>query len=367
MYPNTLKEKLKERIKELECLYEVSNLLYQQDCSVDSILGSVGLSIRRALRHPGDAIVELRLDGYHTLTNALPKETVFLESRLDALDGSYFGYIKVHYPKPIYTKNHFLKEELLLINEIASSVGAFYERHLNREREAVVRKNAQLVDRLSILAEITAGIAHEINTPLGNILGYAELLAKKQLDNESTKDVAKIRSAAIYSREIVKKLMFFSCEMPSSSDWVEIKPTVLQVLSFLEHKFAKAAVAYRLLFDDDHLKARLDSVQFTQILFNLLLNALYVSPEHSTLEIKVTHDKHFFTISISDEGPGIPNAIKSKVFEPFFTTKPLGEGTGLGLSVVHGIVKSHHGSIVIKDNQPKGTVFTINFPLATSL
>jgi len=362
MYPTTLKEKLKERIKELECLYEVSNLLYQQEGAVADVLKTVGLSVKKALLHPDAATVELRLDDFHSLTGVLPKDTVFIESRLDALDGSYFGFIKVHYPKPIFSKRHFLKEEKVLLSEIANSIGAFYERHLNREREAVVRNTAKLVDRLSILAEITAGIAHEINTPLGNILGYAELLAQKKLDAQSAQDVNKIRSAAIYSREIVKKLMFFSCEMPYSSDWVEIKSTVTQVLSILEHKFAKQAVFYRLEFDDDQLKARLDSVQFSQILFNLLLNALYVSPEGSTIKVKVTHDKNFFYIAIADEGPGIPDAIKAKVFEPFFTTKPLGEGTGLGLSVVHGIVKSHQGDILIRDNQPKGTVFTIVLP-----
>lgn len=367
MNPSSIKEKLKERIKELECLYEISNLLYQQEGSVDVILNSVGLSVQKAFHYPDDAVVELRLDDFHNITGTLAKETVFLESRLDALDGSYYGYIKVHYPKPVFTEHHFLKEELVLLTEVANSVGAFYERHLNKEREAVVRKNAALVERLSILAEITAGIAHEINTPLGNILGYAELLAEKKLDAESSQDVQKIRSAAIYSREIVKKLMFFSCEMPHTSEWVEIKSTLTQVLSFVEHKFTKQSVFYRLEFEDDQLKAQLDSVQFSQILFNLLLNALYVSPKNSTIVIKVTRDTHFFYIAIADEGPGIPDAIKAKVFEPFFTTKPLGEGTGLGLSVVHGIVKSHHGDILIRDNQPRGTVFTVVLPLATEI
>jgi signal transduction histidine kinase len=94
-----------------------------------------------------------------------------------------------------------------------------------------------------------------------------------------------------------------------------------------------------------------------------LINAIYISPENSKISVEVSSTSSYFILEIKDEGPGIPADLKSKVFEPFFTTKPIGEGSGLGLSVVHGIIKSHHGEICTFDNNPKGTIFQIKLPL----
>jgi two-component system NtrC family sensor kinase len=366
MFSTTPEEKLRERIKELECLYEIATLTNTKESEIKNTLNLIGLSVKKALQFPEDAVVEILLDHYHILTNELPQDSVCLKAKITSFNKEA-GYIQVHYPKPHLTAHHFLKEEVVLLKGVATSIKSFYEKQLNMQREILVKQNAERVDRLSILAEITAGIAHEINTPLGNILGFAELLAEKKMDAESKQDIKKIKSAAIYSREIVKKLMFFSCEMPSRSEFIEVKPIITQVLSFLEHRFNKKSVFYKLILEDDNLKARLDSVQFTQILFNLLLNALYAAPKKSTVTLEISRDSSFLNVFISDEGSGIPDSNKSKVFEPFFTTKPLGEGTGLGLSVVHGIVKAHKGEIIINDNKPQGVIFKIALPLASEL
>ena len=362
MAPTSVKEKLKERIKELECLYQISTIINQNDGDVENTFEAICLSLKKAWRFPNEAIVELKADQYLILTDALPKQTVFQHSKI-LMSGKEIGYIRIHYPSPQFTSKVFLNEELILLFTVANDVSAFYEKHLNKEMEIIVKKNAERTDRLSILGEITAGIAHELNTPLGNILGYSELISQQNLDEQTAQDLKKIINAAIYSREIVKKLMFFSCEIPYSMDLLELKPVLDQVLSFLEPKFKKQQVKWQLDFEDATLKARLDNVQFTQVLFNILLNSLYVSPKGSTIKISVTNDEQDFYISIADEGTGISDELKSNVFEPFFTTKPLGEGTGLGLSVVHGIIKSHKGTIDISDNKPTGAIFKITLPL----
>ena len=362
MFPNSTKEQLKERIKELECLYEISTIINQSEGNVNSTFEEICLSLKKAWRFPHSAIVELKVEEYHIFTDSLPPKTVFQYAKI-LIFKQEMGYIKVHYPSPQFTQDNFLTEELILLFTIANDINGYYEKHLNKEREAFVKQNAERVDRLSILGEITAGIAHELNTPLGNILGFSELISQKELDEQSTKDLKKIISAAIYSREIVKKLMFFSCEMPRSMEMLKIEPIVTQVLSFLEPKFKMQQVSYQLDFENSKLEARLDNIQFTQVLFNLLLNSLYVSPVGSTIYIKVFNDEKFFYLEIIDEGPGVSIEIKSSIFEPFFTTKPLGDGTGLGLSVVHGIIKSHKGAIEISDNKPNGAIFKITLPL----
>ena len=157
--------------------------------------------------------------------------------------------------------------------------------------------------------------------------------------------------------------MFFACEMPQRMEIISVKPVVKQALSLLGQNFKKAQVSYELEMSKDDLKAQLDPIQLTQVLFNLLINALYFSPKGSTIKVQVFRKDHNFIIEIADEGPGIKPEDHSRIYEPFFTTKPMGEGSGLGLSVVHGIIKSHKGKITTFENRPKGTVFQIELPL----
>ncbi|MEP2239383.1 MAG: HAMP domain-containing sensor histidine kinase, partial [Maribacter sp.] len=110
------------------------------------------------------------------------------------------------------------------------------------------------------------------------------------------------------------------------------------------------------------IELRADTVQLTQVLFNLIMNAIYYSPIKGDVTVKITETDRDIVLAIADQGEGIPAELEDKVFEPFFTTKPIGEGTGLGLSVVHGIITSHKGSLEYKRNTPKGAIFTVHFP-----
>lgn len=354
-------EKLKERIKELTCLYDVSLSIIKSE-SVNGTLDEVANILKKAWRFTPHAIVELQFQEVQIFTDFLPEDTVFQQNNLIVFKET-LGFIKVHYPGSNFSQDDFLEDEQKLLDMVCMEVGIFLEKNIASAQEAIFKRSVERVDRLSILGEITAGIAHELNTPLGNILGFAELINEQNTDKQISNDVSKIINAAIYSREIVKKLMFFSCEMPQNMKLVKIKPIVAEALSFLGPSFKKAGISYKLHFQDEELEAQIDTIQLTQVLFNILINSVYASPSHSTITVDICSDNHNFHIKIFDEGDGIPEEIKPKIFEPFFTTKPVGEGSGLGLSVVHGIIKSHKGDIIAKDNFPKGTVFHISLPL----
>ncbi|WP_367768379.1 ATP-binding protein [Flavobacterium sp. WC2421] len=358
-------EILKERIKELSCLYDVSSVIMQHEDSVTNILDKICSILKCAWRFSNDSIVELELDSYYHTTATIPEHTVFQKSSISIFNEKK-GYIKVHYPSGQFSKKHFLGDEEKLLNKVSSDISVFYERHLNKDKEELLKRSAERVDRLSILGEITAGIAHELNTPLGNILGFAEFIKERTTEKQSQMDSAKIIKAAIYSREVVKKLMFFSCEMPQNMKFVKITPIVTDALSLLGPNFKKAGLSYEVDFKDLELEAQLDPIQLTQVLFNILINSIYVSPLNTVIKVSVYTVEDHFVIEIGDQGPGINNAYKSKIFEPFFTTKPIGEGSGLGLSVVHGIVKSHKGDISTRDNHPNGTIFQVRLPLKMS-
>ena len=358
----TIGEKLQERVKELSCLYEVSSAIRKHTGSISETLEEICNITKQAWLYPQDAVVHLELGNHRIVTSGIPSQ--FIQQKSDIiLFEEVKGFLKVYYDTQKIKKARFLKEEQKLLNKIAIEISEFFERREIIKKEEVLKRSAERNDRLSILGEITAGIAHELNTPLGNILGFAELIKSSSKEFQTQRDIEKILKAGIHSREVVKKLMFFACEMPQHKEFILIKPVVDQALKLLEPNFRKGKIDYNFQIDNPRLEAQLDSIQFTQVLFNLLINAIYIAPENSKILIEISNDLENFILEIKDQGPGIPSNLKAKVFEPFFSTKPVGEGSGLGLSVVHGIIKSHRGEIITYDNEPQGTVFQIKIPL----
>ena len=123
------------------------------------------------------------------------------------------------------------KGDLKILKKVCYEVSLYLEKKESQIKEAHLKRSAERIDRLSILGEITAGIAHELNTPLGNILGFAELIKQQNNNPQIDRDISKIINAAIYSREIVKNLMFFSCEMPQNKSVFPVKPIIMQALT----------------------------------------------------------------------------------------------------------------------------------------
>ncbi|MBM1107639.1 HAMP domain-containing histidine kinase [Aurantibacter crassamenti] len=358
----TAEAKLKERIKELTCLYDVTSIIVNSDYDeLETSLEAIAYCLKKAWQFENDSEVFFTCGNYTVRTKKYNAKMVELSSNIKVFN-KIDGHIKVGYPADKYSISDFLIEEQTLLDNVSLAVGNLLERKQIRDSEASVKRQMERTDRLYILGEITAGIAHELNTPLANILGFAELLADKMTDNQAIRDLEKIIDNTIFSREIVKKLMFFACEMPQEMKIVELNAVVENVLKLLQPSLQEKKIKLIKSFNKENIKLKADTVQLTQVLFNLIMNAVYYSPENGQIAVQVTEKSKKIQILISDEGLGIPKKNEDKVFEPFFTTKPLGEGSGLGLSVVHGIINSHKGVIMHKSNNPKGTIFTVDFP-----
>jgi len=359
----TAEDKLKERIKELSCLYTISSHI--SNCDLDNLeptLQAIALSLQEAIRFPKEASVELTVANFHIEVGQQSEDKVFMLSAIKEFNIA-IGSIKVGYSKSKFNENSFLNEEKRLLAKIALELGNLFERKQIIEKEVVSRRQVERADRLSILGEITAGIAHELNTPLANILGYSELLKDQFHEQKAVlNDLDKIMNSAIYSREVVKKLMFFSCDMPHQMELTNMTPIIKDAISLLKPNFSKKDITCHVTITDENIPLRVDAIQLTQVIFNLVINAIYFSPEKGVINVTVSQSDKQIIIEISDEGPGIDPEKGDNIFNPFFTTKPVGEGSGLGLSVVHGIVKSHKGTIKHRQNSPKGTIFHISFP-----
>ena len=354
--------KLKERVKELTCLYEVTSIIVNSDYEqLRNSLEAILYCIKRGWQFDDDTEAHLITNGYEVETDDYDLDRVILTSEIKIFN-KMDGRITVGYPKDKYNQDDFLKEEQTLLDNISLAVGNLLERKQIRDSEAATRRQMERTDRLHILGEITAGIAHELNTPLANILGFAELLKEKVSKEENVRDLEKIMDNAIFSREIVKKLMFFACEMPQEMNFFDLKPIIENVLKLLGPSLREKKIKLTKSFSNDSMQLKADTVQLTQVMFNLIMNATYYSPIGGNINVDVTDKAKRIRICISDEGQGIEAENEDKIFEPFFTTKPIGDGSGLGLSVVHGIISSHKGTISHKPNVPKGTIFTVDFP-----
>ncbi len=352
--------KLNERVKELNCLYKISIICQDLNSDISFVLHQIIKIIPLGWQFPNDLKVKINFDGEIYGEKFSNENLVKINSDLLVKD-VIRGCIVVAYS--VNTNNKFIEEEIPLLNKIGIETSNFIERFEQRQTEKLLAEKMKQNDRLHVLGELTAGIAHELNTPLGNILGYAELLKKSEVQPLKKIDLQKIIISAKNAREIVKKLMYFSCDMPQNFNLIDLNEHILENISLLDNQILKKNIKLVLNLDNDLPKLKIDALQFTQVLFNLVLNAIHSMEKNGELTISTGFKNDFIQLSIKDNGKGISDEIKEKIFQPFFTTKIDEQGTGLGLSVVHGIIKSHKGEINFISKIGEGTEFFIHLPL----
>ena len=165
------------------------------------------------------------------------------------------------------------------------------------------------------------------------------------------------------TREIIKKLMIFSRQMPQQLDLVDINEIISNTIYFIDIRFQDQQVKVEQRLDSKLKKIQADPVQMSQVLVNLITNAFYALPDGGKVTVGTQQRNNEISLTVKDNGVGMSASVKKKIFEPFFTTKPLGEGTGLGLSVVQGIVESHHGRITVRSTPGRGSRFEVLLPV----
>jgi signal transduction histidine kinase len=206
-------------------------------------------------------------------------------------------------------------------------------------------------------------VAHELNEPLGSILGFAQLMHRApRLPEETRRDLAKIIDAAMHAREIVKKLMLFARQTPPQKGPLNLNKLVDDGLIFLESRCAQEGIQVRRVLAPRLPEITADASQLQQVLVNLVVNAIQAMQGGGTLTIRTAAADRHVSLVVEDTGVGMSEDVRRRAFLPFFTTKPVGKGTGLGLSVVHGIVQAHGGAVRVDSRQRAGTRFTVELP-----
>jgi len=239
------------------------------------------------------------------------------------------------------------------------------ELELSNEKLSTMRQALKQSEKLAHMGQLSAGIAHELNNPLGVVIMYSNILLEEcPPDNPIRKDLTLIAEQAGRCKKIVSGLLNFARKNQVNHQKVNLKELV-------DHSLESVIIPAGIMVSvedmmTDH-NAMLDPEQMTQVITNLVKNAVDAMPKGGEIKIRLEDKPDDVAITVSDTGTGIKEEFRSKIFEPFFTTKGIGHGTGLGLATAYGVVKMHKGQITLNSNDdpakgPTGTSFRIVLP-----
>ncbi|MBI3047805.1 MAG: hypothetical protein HYY76_05795 [Acidobacteria bacterium] len=219
------------------------------------------------------------------------------------------------------------------------------------------------VDRLSALGEIAAGLAHEIQNPLAGVKGALEIVSARVPAGSPEAEFADIGAKELARLEtLVREFLTYARPHEPALRATDVHELVERVAALLRPEADKKGVTLVLERPDTSPLLSLDPEQMTQVIFNVVLNAVQASPPAKQVRVVETFQPGWGTIEVLDEGPGIAPEHLSRIFDPFFTTKS--RGTGLGLAISQRIVTAHRGTITAVPRSPAGTIFRVRLPLA---
>jgi len=360
------RNQLIERNKELTCLYSMTKIVGKNK-PLPQMLESIAAIIPPAFQYPAITTATIRLDqhSYGGRETAIGSPALSENLTIQEIPRGNIEVICTP-PENGYKISNppFLDEERALLRTVAHHLSLAIEKKEALDNKAEMENQLRHSDRLAKIGQLTAGVAHELNEPLVHILGFAKLSSKAtDLSEQVYSDLDNIIKAALHAREVIKKLMFFSRQTPPRETPVSLNRLIEDGIYLFESRCAKNGIVVKKTLYKDLPSIKADISQLQQVFTNLTVNAIQAMPEEGKLNIETSCDEDYVYLLVQDTGIGMTPETLKQIFLPFFTTKDIKEGTGLGLSVVHGIVKSHGGSIDVESRIGNGTRFRIKFPL----
>ena len=270
---------------------------------------------------------------------------------------------------------------------IIGTIQIINQRVALQQQERRLQEKLNQAAKMESIGHLTAGIAHDFNNLLGGILGYAELSAEKLAHMENPGKLknymTQISSAGNRAKELIAQMLIFS-HLSTETDEGEVPVTILQPVIkevvYLLRATIPSTIEVKYHIDEQDLRARIQPVHLHQILMNLAINSRDAVGEYGRIDVSLSRrtlsdtcdachqrfDGDYVVLTVQDSGQGIAEHLRKKIFDPFFTTKDVGKGTGMGLSVVHGIVHALGGHINVANAQEGGALISILLPVTES-
>jgi len=256
---------------------------------------------------------------------------------------------------------------------MAKELGRGLDRRTQELRQS--QEHLEQAERLAELGTLASGMAHEIGTPMNVILGRAEYLQRKTKDPDTAKGLQTIIEQVERITKIMNQLLTFARRRPIERRPTNLNKVIVDTLEVMQERLRRHRITVKTDLVPSLPLADVDPDQIGQVLLNLAINALHAMEDGGTLHVRsavVPERKgsaedysEMIEVSVSDTGHGIAPEDLDKIFNPFFTTKEVGKGTGLGLTVVHGIVQEHGGQVLVESEVRKGTTFRVRLPIAS--
>ena len=252
-----------------------------------------------------------------------------------------------------------LPEEAIVQLDRMAAVGTLVSSHLMQERLLQSEKMASI-------GQLVSGVAHELNNPLTGVIGFAQLLLARDLDEQTRRDVEIIYSEAERAAKIVENLLSFGRRRKAQKGLIDLNTLLQRVLELRSYDLRVKNIELELDLDPGLPRTMSDPDQIQQVFFNIVTNAEHAmlsAHGKGKLKVRSRADKGYVRLSFIDDGVGIPPENLRRVFDPFFTTKEGGQGTGLGLTISYGIVDDHGGRIRVESRPAKGATFVVELPI----
>lgn len=267
-----------------------------------------------------------------------------------------------------------IEEKIVRVDGISIDVEVSAARFADEEGPAILvmlrdvseRKRLQeqlrKTERVAELGTLASGMAHEIGTPMNVILGRAEYLMDRVTEEPIKKGLQTIVTQVERITKVMNQLLSFARRKTPERGPLDLRGVIEDGVEIFQERLARNRIQLEMALADSCPMVLADADQMSQVLINLIMNAVHAMPDGGTLRLGLAPEKQMVKLTVGDTGHGIPREVTKKIFEPFFTTKEFGKGTGLGLTVVKGIIEEHQGSIVVESEEGKGTSFTILLP-----
>jgi len=356
---------LVEKNRILKCQYKIAQIAFEDWRSFDKALQAITDLVPQGFESPEDIAAAVQLEdktfqtpGFKLSKDRCSKEIIINSKVVGRLE---VGYLTAD-EAPSRGSVVYSPGQKNLIQTAARKVAFVIEQTETEEKKQKLEEQLRHADRLATIGQLAAGIAHELNNPLGDILGYAQLASDQQeLPEQTYQDLYRIIKSTLYAREVIKKILLFSRQSVPHEGKTNLNSLIREWVDFFMFRCKKSSIEMKLQMDRSLPDIAGDASQITQVIVNLVVNAIHAMPDGGILTIKTVNETDGVSLEVMDTGIGIEADIRDKVFLPFFTTKDVDQGTGLGLAVVYGIVQEHDGVITLSSTVGEGTCFNVKF------